>query len=97
MTINGRTAPGAACQREISLEQVRALLAPSPRSRPLAPYKLVETSLVSVWTVVRLTLAGYVTLDVAETVDEARGIARRHAGAVVMFRSLRLGRACEHF
>ena len=52
---------------------------------------------MSVWTVVRPTLAGYVTLDVAETVDEARAIARRHAGAVVMFRSLRLARVVEHF
>ena len=36
------------------------------------------------WTVVRPTFAGYVTIDVAETADEARAIARRHPGAVVM-------------
>ena len=49
------------------------------------------------WPIVRPTFAGYVTLDVAETADEARAIARRHPGAVAMLRSLRLARVVEDF
>ena len=85
MTIHGRTRP-AARQRQIDLEQVRALL-PTP-ARPLAPYQSIETFLVAAWAIIRPTFAGYVTLDVAETADEARAIARRHPGAVAVFRSL---------
>ena len=94
MTINGRTRPGA-CPRQIDLEQVRALLAPPPRL--LAPYQRLGTFLVPAWAIVRPTFAGYVTLDVAGTADEARAIARRHPGAVAMFRSLRLARVVEDF
>ena len=92
-----RTRPGAArppSRPEITLPEIKALLLVL---QPAAAYERIEHFIVPAWAIVRPTFAGCVTLDVAETADEARAIARRHPGAVAMFRCLRLSRVVEDF
>ena len=86
--IHNRTRPPAVAAPDPLLE-VRALLA----SPPPAPYQRIEIVFATVLVVVRPAAGGFATLDVAATAAEARAIARRHPAAIVMFRSLRLGRA----
>ena len=92
---NSRPAARPPAKPELTLAEIASCSRPRRGSRGGTQEARVIWAFA--WAVCRPPAAGFAIIDVAATLAAAHALARRHPGAVAMFRSLRLVRIVEDF